>query len=31
MCIKIQLKVCIFENESILNWIYVIEKNFHHM
>ena len=29
MCIKIQIKVCIFLDESILNLIYVIEKNFH--
>ena len=28
MCIKIQIKVCIFEDESILNLIYVTEQNF---
>ena len=27
MCIKIQIKVCIFYDESILYLIYVIEKN----
>ena len=31
MCIKIQIKVCIFLNESILKLIYVTEKNFHYM
>ena len=31
MCIKIQIKVYIFKNESILNLIYVTEKNFHYM
>ena len=31
MCIKIQIKVCIFEDKSILNLIYVTEKNLHHM
>ena len=31
MCIKIQIKVCIFKNESILNSIYVTEKNTHYM
>ena len=31
MCIKIQLKVCIFQDESILNLILVTEKKFHYM
>ena len=31
MCIKIQIKVCIFSDESILNLIYVTEKKFHYM
>ena len=31
MCIEIQIKVCIFEDESILNLIYDTEKNFHYM
>ena len=31
MCIKIKNKVCIFYNESILNLIYVTEKNFHYI
>ena len=31
MCIKIQMEVCIFLNKSILNLIYVIEKNVHYM
>ena len=26
MCIRIQLKACIFQGESILNLIYVTEK-----
>ena len=26
MCIKIQIKVCIFQDDSILNLIYVTEK-----
>ena len=28
---KIQIKVRIFKDESILNVIYVTEKNFHYM
>ena len=31
MCIKMQIKVCIFKDESILNLIYVTEKNFYYM
>ena len=31
MCIKIQLKVWIFKDESIFNLIYVTEKNLHYM
>ena len=31
MCIEIQIKVCIFQGENILNLIYVAEKNFHYM
>ena len=31
MCFKIQIKVCIFKDESISNLIYVTEKNFHYM
>ena len=31
MCIKIQIKVCILYDESILNLIYVTEKNFHYL
>ena len=31
MCIKIQIKVCIFKDKSILNLIYVTEKNFYYM
>ena len=27
MCIRIQIKFCIFEDESILNLIYVFDKN----
>ena len=27
MCINIQIKVCLFYAESILNLIYIIEKN----
>ena len=29
MCIKIPLKICIIQDESILNLTYVTEKNFH--
>ena len=29
MCNKIQIKICIFQDESILNLIYVTEKNVH--
>ena len=29
MCIKIRKKVCSFKDESILNLIYVTEKNVH--
>ena len=31
MCIKIQIKVCILEDKSILNLTHVTEKNFHYM
>ena len=31
MCIKIQIKVCIFQDGSILNLICVTEKYFHYM
>ena len=31
MCIKIQMKVCIFYEEIILNLIYVTTKKFHYM
>ena len=31
MCIKIQIKVCIVCSESILNLIYVTEKNRYYM
>ena len=31
MCIKIEIKVCIFYDESILNLIYLTEKNFRYM
>ena len=31
MCIKIQMKVCIFQDESILNLIYVPGENSHYM
>ena len=31
MCSKIQIKVCIFQEESVLNLIYVTEKNFRYM
>ena len=31
MCIKIQIKVCIFYDKSILNLIYATEKNIHYM
>ena len=31
MCIKIQIEVCIFEAESISNFIKVTEKNVHYM
>ena len=31
MCIKIQITVCIFKDESILNLIYVTENSFHYM
>ena len=31
MYIKIQIKVCICKDESILNLIYVTEKNIHYI
>ena len=31
MCIKIKIKFYIFQDESILNVIYVTEKNFYYM
>ena len=31
MCIEIQLEICIFYDKSILNLLYVTEKNFHYM
>ena len=31
MCIKFQIKVCIFYDDSILNLIYVTEENFHYI
>ena len=31
MCIEIQIKVCAYQDESILNLIHVTEKNFHYM
>ena len=31
MCIKIDIKICIFKDEIILNLIYVTEKNVHYM
>ena len=31
MCIKVQIKVCFFKDESIFNLIYVTEKKFYYM